>query len=73
MDIEVTASDGMVRLNVGEPVLLTPIEAHALTTRLVAVLADLAEPPSGPAPSSPSPARRGHLVLVASSGSAVSA
>lgn len=61
MDIEVSASGGMVRLGFGAPVFLTPEEAHALTTRLVAVLAELAEPVRGP-----DRCQRPHLVLVAS-------
>lgn len=61
MDIEVSASGGMVRLGFGAPVFLTPEEAHALTTRLVAVLAGLAEPMRAP-----DRCQRPHLVLVAS-------
>ena len=62
MSIEVTAIDGMVRLDVGRPVSLTPKEAHLLTARLVAALACLAEPVPSPRP------RRPHLVLVDPSG-----
>lgn len=62
MSIEVTAIDGMVRLDVGQPVSLTPEEAHVLTTRLVAALAHLAEPRPLP--------RRPHLVLVDPPGTA---
>ncbi|OWK29872.1 hypothetical protein [Sphingomonas mucosissima] len=62
MSIEVTAIDGMVRLDVDQPVSLTPAEAHVLTTQLVAALVHLAEP-------SPPP-RRPHLVLVNRPGAA---